>query len=414
MILAVLLVFLPLLVLEGFFSAAEISLISANYRRLTHRAEEGHRGARMALRLLKRPERMVATCLVGSNLAEISNTILVTALLIQWFGSWGELGAIVLLPPLILLLAEITPKSIGRQYPTRLAQTLAPLLWVATWVIYPVTLIFATLSRIVLWLTGAPKTSEIPFITREDLSLVVKKSGPEVDLEAGERRIINRILYFSLRTVKEAMVPLVRVAAIPDTATVAQALEEFRSTRFSRLPVYHRRIDNLVGVLHDFDLLGEEAGGRSIAPFVRPVQYVPEIKKVDRLLPEMQRQGIHLAVVVDEYGGTVGIVTLEDLLEEIVGEIDDEFDQAVSPFRKLGENHYIINARLEVEALNEALHLDLPPGDYETLAGFIISQVGDLPRAGEQVRWRHLRFVVRLVEARSIKEVELFVEPPQI
>jgi putative hemolysin len=206
----------------------------------------------------------------------------------------------------------------------------------------------------------------------------------------------------------------VRVAAIPDTATVAQALEEFRSTRFSRLPVYHRRIDNLVGVLHDFDLLGEPVSGRSIAPFVRPVQYVPEIKKVDRLLPEMQRQGIHLAVVVDEYGGTVGIVTLEDLLEEIVGEIDDEFDQAVSPFKKLGENHYIINARLEVEALNEALHLNLPPGDYETLAGFIISQVGDLPRAGEQVRWRHLRFVVRVVEARAVKEVELFVEPPQI
>lgn len=413
MILAVLLVFLPLLVLEGFFSAAEISLISANYRRLSHYAEEGHRGARLALWLLKRPERLVATCLVGSNLAEISNTILVTALLIQWFGSWGELGAMVLLPPLILLLAEITPKSIGRQYPTRLAQALAPLLSAATVVIYPVTFIFATLSRVVLWITGAHKTSKIPFITREDLSLVVEKSGPEVDLEAGERRIINRILYFSLRTVKEAMVPLVRVAAIPDTATIAQALEEFRATRFSRLPVYHRRIDNLVGVLHDFDLLGEPVSGRSIAPFVRPVQYVPEIKKVDRLLPEMQRQGIHLAVVVDEYGGAVGIVTLEDLLEEIVGEIDDEFDQAVSPFKKLGENHYLINARLEVEALNEALHLDLPLGDYETLAGFIISQVGDLPRAGEQVRWRHLRFVVRLVEARAIKEVELFVEPPQ-
>jgi putative hemolysin len=412
MILAVLLVFLPLLVLEGFFSASEISLISANHRRLKQRAEEGHRGARMALWLLKRPERMVATCLVGSNLAEISNSILVTALLIQWVGAWGEVAAIVLLPPLILLLAEITPKSIGRQYPTRLAQRLAPILWVTTWLIYPVTLIFATLSRIVLWVTGAPKSSEIPFITREDLSLVVKKSGPEVDLEATERQIINRILYFSLRTVKEVMVPLVRVAAIPDTATVAQALEEFRSTRFSRLPIYHRRIDNLVGVLHDFDLLGEEASRQSITPFVRPVHFVPEIKKVDQLLPEMQRQGIHLAVVVDEYGGAVGIVTIEDLLEEIVGEIDDEFDQAVSPFRKLGDHHFLINARMEVEALNEALNLDLPPGDYETLAGFIISQVGDLPRAGEQVRWRNLRFVVRLVEARSVKEVELFVEPP--
>ncbi len=412
MIVAILMVFLPLLALEGFFAVSEISLISANYRRLKHRAEEGHRGARMALWLLDRPERMVATCLVGSNLAETSNTILVTALLIQWLGNWGELAAMLLLPPLILLFAEVTPKSIGRQYPTRLSQGLAPILWVITWVIYPVTFIFATISRFVLWMTGAPKTSEIPFITREDLSLVVKKSGPEVDLETTERQIINRILRFSLRTVKEAMVPLVRVAAIPNTATVAQALEEFRATRFSRLPVYHRRIDNLVGVLHDFDLLGEEAFSQSIKPFVRPVHYVPDSKKIDQLLPEMQRRGLHLAVVVDEYGGTVGLVTIEDLLEEIVGEIDDEFDQAVTPYRKLGEGHYLINARLEVEALNEALHLDLPPGDYDTLAGFIISELGNLPRAGEQVHWRNLRFVVRLAEARSVKEVELFVEPP--
>ena len=412
MILAVLLIFLPLLVLEGFFAVSEISLVSANYRRLKHRAEEGHRGARLALWLLERPERMVATCLVGSNLAEISNTILVSALLIQWLGAWGELGAMLLMPPLILLLAEITPKSIGRQYPTRLAQGLAPILWLIHWLIYPVTMIFAILSRVVLWMTGARKTSELPFITREDLSLVVKKSGPEVDLESTERQIINRILYFSLRTVKEVMVPLVRVAAIPDTASVAQALEEFRDTRFSRLPIYHRRIDNLVGVLHDFDLLGEETSGRNIKPYVRSVHYVPEIKKIDQLLPEMQRRGIHLAAVVDEYGGTVGIVTIEDLLEEIVGEIDDEFDQAVTPFKKLGENHYLISTRTKVESLNEVLYLDLPSGDYETLAGFIISQMGDLPRPGEQLHWRNLRFVVRGADARALKEVELFVEPP--
>lgn len=411
MILAFLLVFVPLLLLEAFFAISEISLVSANHRRLQRRAEEGQRGARIALQLLKRPERLVATCLVGANFAEISNTVLATAVLLAWLGPMGELVAALLLPPLILLLAEITPKSIGRQQPNRLAQRLAAPLWVSSLILAPFTAVFAGISRLVLWFTGARKTSKLPFITREDLHLVVQKSGPEVDLEVGERRIINRILRFSLRTAGEVMVPLVKVAAVPDTLTVAQALEQFRATPYARLPVYHRRIDNLIGVVHGVDLLGEEPSDRPLKPFIRPVNYVPEIKKIDRLLPEMQRQGIHLAVVMDEYGGAVGIVTLEDLLEEIVGEIADEFDQEASPFVKLGEGHYLIDARMEISALNEALHLDLPKGDYETLAGFLIAQLGELPRTGETVEYGDFRFIVRRAEARAILEVELVISP---
>ena len=410
MILGFFFIFIPFLLLEAFFSASEISLISANRRRLRQWAEQKVRGAAQALRLLDQPERLVATTLLGSNLSEITNTILVTAFLLETMGPGGELVAMLLLPPLILILAEIIPKSIGRQHPNRLARRLGPILLVVSWVLYPLTFIFAGLSRSVLWLTGARHTSQLPFISREDLHLVVKKSGPEVDLETPERRIIHRILQFSLRTVKEVMVPLIRVAAIPDTLTVGQALEEFRTTRFSRLPVYHGRIDNPIGVLHDFDLLGEDGPDRPIRAFMRPVSYVPELKKIDRLLAEMQRQGIHLAVVVDEYGGAVGIVTLEDLLEEIVGEITDEFDQEVAPFKKLGEGHYLISAKTEIKSLNETLHLDLPAGDYETLAGFLIYELGDLPRGGEQLQYRNLRFTVRQAEARAVKEVELFVD----
>jgi putative hemolysin len=410
MILMFFVIFLPLLLLEGFFAAAEIALVSASRRRLRHRAEEGHRGAKLALQLLAQPEYFLATTLLGAYLAAAANTVLMTAFFLGVLGPRGEYLAMVLLPPLLLVLAEITPKSIGRQQAAFLVERLALPLWVASWVIYPVTWIFAGVSRGVLFLTGARKTSHLPFITREDLRLVVTKIGPEMDLESLERVFIHRILRFSLRLVKEVMVPLVRVAAIPDSLSVAQALEEFRTTRFARLPVYHRRIDALVGVLHSFDLLGEVDQGRSIKPFVRPVHYVPEIKKVDRLLAEMQRRGIHLAVVVDEYGGAVGIVTIEDLLEEIVGEITDEFDQEITPFRKLGEGHYLVNGRLEIEALNEALHLNLPPGPYETLAGFLISLLGDLPRAGDTMQYQNLRFIVRQAEARVIKEVELFVD----
>ncbi len=402
--------FIPLLLLEGFFAASEIAMISANRRRLHHRAEEGHRGARMALRLLARPEYLLATTLLGAYLSAAANTILVTAFMLKMLGEAGMVPAMMVLPPVILILGEIIPKSIGRQQANLLAERLAVPLWTASWVIYPITVVFASLSRVVLYIAGAPKTGHVPFITREDLRLVVTKSGPEVDLKGKERIFIHRILQFSQRTVKEVMVPLVRVTAIPDTTTMTQTLEEFRSTRFSRLPVYHRRIDNLIGVMHDFDLLGTEVSEQPIKPLIRPVSYVPELKKVDRLLLEMQRQGIHLAVVVDEYGGAVGIVTIEDLLEEIVGEITDEFDQEVAPYRKLGEGHYLINARTEINILNESLKLNLPEGDYETLAGFLISQLGDLPRSGEHLQFRNLKFTVRQADARAVKEVELVVD----
>ena len=402
--------FIPLLLLEGFFAASEISMVSANRRHLQQRAEEGYRGAKMALKLLARPEYLLATTLLGAYMSSAANTILVTMFLLEQMGHAGEISAMVVLPPLLLILGEIVPKSIGRQQATVLAEKLAPPLWVASWVIYPITLIFGGLSRLVLIIAGVRQTGQLPFITREDLSLVVAKSGPEVDLERKERIFIHRILQFSLRTVKEVMVPLIRVTAIPDTLTLGQALEEFRTSRFSRLPVYHRRIDNLIGVVHDFDLLGEDHLERPIRSLMRPVAFVPELKKIDRLLAEMQRQGNHLAVVVDEYGGAVGIVTIEDLLEEIVGEITDEFDQEVAPFKKLAEGHYLVSARTEIKALNETLHLKLPPGDYETLAGFLIAQLGDLPRAGEHLQFRNLRFTIRQAEARAVKEVELFVD----
>jgi putative hemolysin len=411
MIYGIWIVFTSLLLLEGFFAASEISLVSANRRRLHHRAEEGHRGAKMALKLLSQPEYMLATTLLGAYMAAAANTILMTMLLLNRLGRAGELPALLVLPPLLLILGEIIPKSIGRQQATVLAEKLAPPLWVASWIIYPITLIFAGGSRLALFFTGVRKTGQLPFITREDLRLVVEKSGPEVDLEGKERIFIHRILQFSLRTVKEVMVPLIRVTAIPDTLTLGQAVAEFRASRFSRLPVYHRRIDNLIGVVHDFDLLGEEGPERPIRTFMRPVQYVPELKKIDRLLAAMQRQGTHLAVVVDEYGGAVGIVTIEDLLEEIVGEITDEFDQEVAPFRKLGEGHYLISARTEIKVLNELLHLGLPGGDYETLAGFLIAEMGELPRAGQLLQYRNLKFIVRQAEARAVKEVELFVKP---
>ena len=335
MILLYLGVFIFFLLLEGFFTCSEIALVSANHRQLEHLAEMGHRGARMAQKMLRFPEKLFATTLLGANLAQTVNTVLVSALLINVYGPTGELAAVLALPPLILIFAEILPKSIGRMNPTIMAQRVGFFIWLASWILLPVTWIFAFLGRLVLWLTGSRGTGEVPFITREELQMVVKAGADEVDLETMERTIIQRILHFSQTMVREAMIPLIEVVAIPETYLVSQALEEFRRGPYSRLPVYRRRIDNIIGVLHSFELLGEKDTSQSIKKFIRPVRFAPETKRADQLLLEMQQLGSHLVVAVDEYGGAVGIVTLEDLLEEVVGEIADEFDRDILVVKEL-------------------------------------------------------------------------------
>ena len=404
-------VFIFFLLLEGFFTCSEIALVSANHRQLENLAEMGHRGARMAQKMLRFPEKLFATTLLGANLAQTVNTVLVSALLIHLYGPSGELAAVLALPPIILIFAEILPKSIGRMNPTLMAQRVGFFIWLTSWILLPVTWIFAFLGRLVLWLTGSRGAGEVPFITREELQMVVKAGADEVDLETMERTIIQRILHFSQTMVREAMIPLIEVVAIPETYLVSQALEEFRRGPYSRLPVYRRRIDNIIGYLHSMELLGEKDTSQSIKKFIRPVRFAPESKRADQLLLEMQQLGIHLVVAVDEYGGAVGIVTLEDLLEEVVGEIADEFDRDTLGVKELQKGDYLINARMEIEALNESLKLNLPLGNYHTLGGFLIKQAGDIPRVGEQIRYRNLLFTVRNGDLRTIKEVEVHVEP---
>jgi len=404
-------IFICLLCLEGFFTSSEIALVSANHHKLQHLAQKGQRGALVAHKLLSAPDRLFATTLVGSNLAETANVVIVSTILIGHFGSWGELIAMLALPPLILVFAEITPKALARQRPTRLAQKLGGFVLVASYVLLPVTWLFALLSRMALFLTGVRTSRQVPFVTREELRMVVRASDKEVDLSGEEKTIIHRILRFSQITVKEVMVPLIEVTAIPETFLISQVREEFLRSNYSRLLVYRQRIDNIIGMVHSLDLLGEELDGRGIKKLIRPVRYVPETKRADLLLMEMQRQGIQLAAVVDEYGGVVGIVTIEDLLEEIVGEISDEFDQEAAPFKKLRDQVYLVNARMEIETLNEALGLNLPLGNYDTLGGFLIQQMGDIPKAGDKIQFNQVHFLIRNADLRCIKEVELHVEP---
>jgi CBS domain containing-hemolysin-like protein len=201
------------------------------------------------------------------------------------------------------------------------------------------------------------------------------------------------------------MIPLVDVVALEENTSVEEAITAVQQEDYSRYPVFRERVDNIVGILHSFDLLFAQGKGQTIQPFIHPISYFPETKPVDEILLELQRNQQSMAAVVDEYGGAVAIVTLEDILEEVVGEIEDEYDLGQPLYKKVGPRKFLINARMEIDHINEILKLGLPRGDYETLGGFVLDRLGRVPLAGEGFRFKGMLFEVQKADERSVSEV---------
>ncbi len=400
-----------LILVQGLFSGSEIAIVAADRKKLGLLADDGSRGARLALKLLKRPERYFSTTLLGTNSSVIANTVLITSIMLHFVGKKGELLTIFLLPPVLVILGEIVPKTVFQHYATRFAPRLSPVIWIISCLLYPVVFVISNFTRAIIKVTGAGKTPESPFFTREELGMLLRLDETELELEKGKKTMIQKILSFRDIRVKEVMKPLVDVTAIPEDCQLARALEVFQKTKHSRLPVFKGRIDNIVGLVNAFDLIGLTDTKHNIQSFVREAHFVPETKYVDQLLVELQRKRIHMAVVVDEYGGATGIVSLEDLLEEIVGEIEDEFYIEKPYYVRIAEGRYLISARMEIDALRETLHIKLPKDDYETVGGFILERLGHIPKESETVSYKNITFTVKRATERGIKEVEMLITP---
>jgi CBS domain containing-hemolysin-like protein len=401
------LTFLLFLASEAFFSGSEIALIAANPQRLRKSSKVSPARIRMTLDLLKNRERILATTLCGTNLSVVTNSILITSFLLSQLDDRGELFAVMLLTPLLLIFGEIIPKTLFQQHADSIALKVAYPIWLASYVFYPLVYFITKVTQYLFRLFGAKGSHGIPFVTREELRLIFKMSRKGSDLTPEEVTMIDRLFDFAHKTVKEAMVPLVEVVAVEDTATVKEVLELIDVKGHSRFPVYHERIDNIIGVINSFDLLDSSLSQGSLTSFIRTVPYVPEVKPVDDLLIEMQKQRKHLSIVVDEYGGSVGIITIEDILEEIVGEIEDEYDPDKKLYQKAGEGRYIVNSRMEIAQMGELLPLTLPEGDYETLGGFLLEQFGHIPQSGEVLHFHNMTFTVLSSDERSIGRVEI-------
>ncbi|MFQ5895502.1 MAG: hemolysin family protein [Nitrospinota bacterium] len=397
---------------EAFLSGSEIAFVSANRARLKRLAEEGMRGPRLLLELLEKPEWMMATLLTCHNLVFVTNVTLVTALMLQHFEPhWGELLTLVVMLPLIVTLGEIVPKSLGQERADGWASRAVYPIWFARRLFAPVVFAVTRLTRLLLRLTGADARPESPYVTREELELLVETAERGGDVRPSERRMIDRIFDFGERRMDAVMVPLVEVDALEDTASVEDAIGMVERCGHSRIPVYRGEIHHIVGVVHARDILALEpaAGGRlrDVPSLVRPPYFVPESKRADDLLEELRANKNQMAIVVDEYGGSVGIVTLEDLLEEIVGEIRDEYDTDRPRYARAPGDVLLVDARIEVKALREELGVQVPEGRYDTLGGFLLAELERIPRPGEAVIWRGMRFVVEEASERRIERVRI-------
>ena len=394
-----------------FFSAAEMAFIAANRLRLRHMAEEGSKIAARYLEAFSRPERILSTAMMGVTISHIVASSITTVVLLPKFGGWAWLVATAVITPLMLVFGEIIPKAFAREWATSLILSLfRPLRW-ASALLVPFVFTANLIVSSVLRLFGGPRADTRHFVSREELKALLAMEPGEAEVTTQEAEMIDKIFDLGDTTVREIMVPLVEVAMLPETATTDDAIALVQRRGFSRIPIYRQRETNIVGVVGAMDILARGGEVARLTDLMRPPVYVPETKRIDDLLREMQRARNHMAVVVDEYGGSTGVVTLEDILEEIVGEIHDEHDRAPASVERLPDGSFLVAARTNLEELNEALDWTLPKRDYETVAGLVLSTLHRIPRRGEDFQVDGYTITVLEADERHVTAVKITPPP---
>jgi len=405
------------LLLKGFFSGSEIALVSSDKIKLRHRAKQGDRGASLALRLFQTPDVLLSTTLVGTNISTVVLTTIGALLMIQVFGGSGELYAFLVLTPLLLILGEIVPKSVYQQKSDELTPIIIyPLRW-ASLLFYPIVFVFSRIARTAARLVGAGKIDQPFFITREQLRTVVDMAEQGVSLDAFGRGRIRRVIRFAETTVAQTMIPIAEATVIDRRQTTKTAIELVRRHGYNRLPVFENSTSNIVGIvtLTTWDLMDRDLAEQDLVSLIQPALYVSPLQTIDQLLPMLNQRHDHMAVVVDEFGSSTGIITMEDIVEEVVGEIDVGYDfeeylpKRKRVYEKLAEDLYVMDSRLSIAEANEILRTCLPTTEFHTVGGLVMARLRHIPREGEFIVEEGYRFTVIEANERSVEKLR--VEP---
>jgi len=400
-----------LLLFSAVFSAAETAFFAANRLRLRQRAEAGEGAARLACGLLDEPARVLTTLLVADNIANVGASVLAAVLFVQRFGpTRAALYAFLVMSALLLVVGEIAPKTVAARHADALAVVMARPLHLLSRLLSPLIRVLSLATSVVVRPLGGRVNVNAPMVTEEEIRMLVKMGEEEGVIEHEEREMIHSIFEFGDTVAREVMVPRIDMVTLEDGATVLEAAQLILQTGHSRLPVFHGSVDNIVGVVNVKDLLRPLTAGQMSTPVtevLRPAYYIPESKRLDELFREMQRRKVPLAIVVDEYGGTSGLVTVEDLLEEIVGPIMDEHDVEERLVEVINDQVALVAGRASIDEVNDQLHLALPAGEVDTVGGFVYSLLGHVPEPGERIAYDGLEIVVEQVEGQRIGKVRI-------
>jgi len=407
--------FIVCLLLSAFFSSSETAFISLQKVRVQHLINSKVRGARLVSRMIEQPEKLLSTILLGNNFVNTAAAALATALAIKLWPNEGILIATIAVTVILLIFCETTPKTIATRHAEGLALFYARPIEALSWLLTPFVVVLSWIATgFSKMLGGAPVSRSLA--SEDEIRTMISMGHKEGTVEEEEAEMLHKVFEFGNRPVREVMVPRTEVIWITKGTKLADFLNLYAQNPLSRFPVYEDNIDNVVGILAVKDILMAQAKGafngeNTIDDLIRPAYFTPETKRVSELFAEMRDKNFRITVVVDEFGGTAGIVSLSGLMEEIVGPVGDELAAIEKDYETINEYTFQVDGGMRVEEANDEMKLNIPEGDdYETVAGFVLDLLGHIPKQGEQLKYKNFKIVITEMRGMKIEKIRLIKE----
>ncbi len=406
-----LLIIIVLLILSAFFSSSETALTTVSRMRILSLAEEGNSSAVTLLKVIDNKEKMLSAILIGNNIVNISVSSVTTILVTDLFGNYAVSIATAILTVLVLIFGEITPKTLATINNEKLALRFASVVYWLMYILTPVIFLINKLSSLVMKLFRIDKSEKKSTYTENELKTIVNVSHAEGVIEADEREMLQNIFEFGDRQAKDIMIPRLDVCMIDVDSTYEEIMDVFQANRYTRIPVYENTTDNVIGIINIKDLLLYRHGESfNIRNYLRQPYFTYEYKGLSDLLLEMKKASVNITIVLDEYGAASGLLTLEDLIEEIVGDIRDEYDyDEEDELRPINENEYIAEAHMKLDDLNDMLKINLSSLEYDSVGGFIIEKLDRIAKSGDIVETPDVTLIVDSINKNRIEKVHIIL-----